>query len=449
MENNHIKNSNITGQFFRYVSLNTLSMIGLSLYILADTYFIANGVGPDGLIALNLVIPVYSFLNGMGLLLGIGGAIRYSISTGGNNAGQGSRLFSQCLLVGFGLGVAMTLVGIFFAGHIATLLGADSTVKPHAEAYLRTLLSFSCPFIANNILVCFVRNDANPALAMASMLTSSTSNMILDYIFIYPCGLGMFGASLATGLAPLMSMAVLSLHFICKKNRFHLVKFKLRLHEIKQIFLAGIPSFITELSSGIVIMLFNFVILDLAGNTGVGAYGIVTNTMLVAVSIFSGIGQGVQPLIGNAYGAGKRKTYLKLLRLGFIVSFAVSIIIYISALVGAPAIAAAFNKELDPLLQQYAERGLRLYFSSFLLAGFNIIGVSYFACTEKSKSALAVSMLRGFALVIPCLFILSSLLGMDGVWLTMTCTEALTLAVVVLLLLRKKKPSSPIAEKVQ
>lgn len=432
----------ITGQFFRYVSLNVVSMVGLSLYILADTYFIANGVGPEGLVALNLVLPVYSFLNGLGLLLGMGGAIRYSISAGENATAKGSHLFSQCLWIGMCFGVLLTLAGIFLSGHIAGLLGADSTVKPLAETYLRTLLSFSCAFIANNLLVCFVRNDGNPKLAMAGMLTASLSNIILDYIFIFPCGMGMFGAALATGLAPLLSMTVLSLHFIRRKNGFHLMKAKPHALEIKQIFLAGIPTFITELSSGIVILLFNAVILTIAGNTGVGAYGIVTNTALVAVSVFSGIGQGIQPLTGTAYGAGRHKECLKILRLGVIVSFITGIVFFVIALTCTQPIAAAFNRDNELALQQYAEQGLRIYFSSFLFTGINIISISYFACTEKSKSALAVSILRGIALVIPSLLLLASIMGMNGVWLAMPCAEALTLLVALWLLLRGLKKLS-------
>lgn len=69
-------------EYIKYVTLNVLGMIGLSCYILADTFFVAQGLGSSGLAALNLAIPIYSFIHGVGLMLGIGGASRYSMQRG-------------------------------------------------------------------------------------------------------------------------------------------------------------------------------------------------------------------------------------------------------------------------------------------------------------------------------------------------------------------------------
>ena len=99
-EKNSLLQGKMAHHFLRYVSLNVLSMLGLSLYVLADTYFIANGVGTRGLAALNLVLPVYSFVNGIGLILGMGGATHFSMAQGQGNHSRGSVLFSQRRLAG-------------------------------------------------------------------------------------------------------------------------------------------------------------------------------------------------------------------------------------------------------------------------------------------------------------------------------------------------------------
>ena len=66
-------------RFFKYVSQNILAMIGLSLYILADTYFISKAVGANGITSLNMALPVYGVIFALGQMVGVGSAIRYSI----------------------------------------------------------------------------------------------------------------------------------------------------------------------------------------------------------------------------------------------------------------------------------------------------------------------------------------------------------------------------------
>lgn len=203
--------------FFKYVSLNVMGMIGLSCYILADTFFVSNALGSNGLAALNFSIPIYCIINGAGLMIGIGGATRYSILKSQNEDEKANSIFSNTVIIGMVVGIIMLIVGLFLSTPIAKLLGADGTTLTLASTYLTTILSFSPFFILNNIMIAFIRNDGNPRLSMAGMLTGSFSNIVLDYIFIYPLSMGMFGAAFATGLAPIISLCILSSHFIKQK----------------------------------------------------------------------------------------------------------------------------------------------------------------------------------------------------------------------------------------
>ena len=212
-----MERTNMKGTFAKYVSLNIIGMMGLSCYILADTFFVAQGIGVNGLSALNLAIPIYSFLHGTGLMIGMGGATRYSIS-------KSKETFTQSLYYAFFISCLFLIIGILFSNQLATLLGADSDTLQNANIYLRTILNFAPMFLLNNVIICFVRNDDNPQLSMAAMLIGSFSNIILDYIFIFPCKMGMFGAAFATGIAPVISLMILSLHFIKKKNTFYFKK---------------------------------------------------------------------------------------------------------------------------------------------------------------------------------------------------------------------------------
>ena len=190
--------------FFQYVSLNVLGALGLSGYILADTLFVAHRLGTDGLAALNLAISVFGLINGLGLMLGIGGATRYAICRTQGDGVRADRAFSRALACGGALGGLLALAGLLWAVPLARLLGAEGTILPMCSVYLRTVLLFAPCFLLNHILTAFVRNDGNPKLAMAAMLLGSLSNIVLDYVFLYPMDMGIFGAALATGIAPVV-----------------------------------------------------------------------------------------------------------------------------------------------------------------------------------------------------------------------------------------------------
>lgn len=211
-----VRRDDLFSGFLRYASLNVLGMLGLSCYILADTYFIAKGMGADGLAALNLAIPVYSFMNGAALMLGMGGATRYSILRGAGDREGADPIFTKTLAYAAALAALFVLIGLFGAERLASLLGAKGAVYDMTRTYLRVILLFSPAFLLNQTLLCFVRNDGGPHLAMAAMVSGSLANIVLDYVFIFPCGMGIFGAVLATGCAPLISIAILSFWFFKK-----------------------------------------------------------------------------------------------------------------------------------------------------------------------------------------------------------------------------------------
>lgn len=413
--------------FIKYVSLNVLGMIGLSCYILADTFYVAKGLGSTGLTALNLSISIYSFIHGVGLMIGIGGATRFAVLKSQGKRKEGTTVFSNAIVLGFIIGITFLTLGIFFSKHLSQLLGADKVTLPLAHIYLRTLLMGAPFFICNNILIAFVRNDGEPRLSMIAMLIGSFSNIILDYIFIFPLNMGMFGAAFATVLAPIISISILSLHFIYKKNNFRINSIKLRLNYVKDILSLGVSSLITEVSSGIVLITFNLVILSLAGNIGVAAYGIVANISLVAISIFVGIAQGVQPIISDNFGKSNFVATKKLLHYALLLSLLFSVLLYMIILLFSHAIITVFNAEQNNTLAELANTGLYLYFIGFFFAGINIILSYFYSSILKPNIAFAVSILRGFAALIPSVFLLSQFWGLNGVWISFPVAELITL----------------------
>lgn len=420
--------------FFKYVSLNVISMIGFSAFILADTFFIANGIGKDGLVSLNLVIPAYTVVYAMSLLLGTGVGTVYSIYRGEKNPKRGNEVFTQMMILGIFIGLLFTIIGLLFPDEIVMLLGAEGHLVEMSRDYTYTVFNFSIAFMVNSILVSMVRNDGQPRLAMIAMMTGSLSNILLDYIFIYPLGMGMFGAALATGIAPILSILVMMPFFLRKKHHFRFVKTRLRPLEIRKVVSIGIPTFITELSSGLVILLFNLVILHYIGEIGVAAYGIIANLALILIAIFSGVGQGIQPIISFNHGQKNQENVRRTLNLGVLFSAALALFLYGIFMGNADGIIRAFNSENNLELHRLAKEGMRIYFSSFLFAGINITIISYFSAKAKPRPSFIISLLRGILLIPPVLLFLAGAMGITGVWITIPLVELLTLLISLTLL---------------
>lgn len=434
-----MNNKNYLKDFIKYASLNVLGMIGLSCYILADTFFISKGLGANGLTALNLAIPVYSFIHGSGLMLGMGGATKYSIYKSQNKQKNMNLMFTHTLYMYGLLALVFVLAGFFASGRLTALMGADTEVFAMTNTYLKVILLFAPAFMLNDIFICFVRNDGNPRLSMIAMLAGSLSNVLLDYIFIFPLKMGIFGAVFATGLAPLISMGILSSFFRKKQNHFHLIKTRPDFCTDRSIVSLGIPSLITEVSSGVVIIVFNTIILRLLGNVGVAAYGVIANLSLVVISIYTGVSQGIQPLISKAHGMHDTANIRRVLRYAIITAIALSCVFYMIIFLGADPIAGIFNSENNAKLQEIAVFGLKIYFTAIVFAGSNIILSVYFTSMEHALPAHIISLLRGLFIIVPATLLLSALWGITGVWLAFPITELLVAALGLYMYRRQKK----------
>ena len=424
--------------FMKYSSLNVLGMIGLSCYILADTFFVSKALGSNGLTALNLAIPVYSFINGSGLMIGMGASTKYSIFKSQGNKEKANEIFTNAtMLTAFILGIFL-LIGIFCSGFLVRLLGADNTVFKMSKIYLQVILLFAPMFMTNNLLLCFIRNDGAPQLSMAAMIIGSLSNIILDYVFIFPLGMGILGAAFATGLAPVISILVLLPFLLKKKNQFHLKKCRLSRKLSLEIFSSGLPSLITEVSSGIVMIIFNTIILNISGNIGVAAYGVIANLSLVVIAIYTGIAQRIEPILSSNYGLKNKKILSNILRYAITTVCIISIFIYLCIFFGAEIIVQIFNNEQNEILQNIAVTGLKIYFLACMFAGFNIVISVYFTSIAYPIPAHIISILRGFILIIPIAFILSTLGGIIGVWLVFPTTELIVTLIGIVLFFKIK-----------
>lgn len=417
-------------QFIRYVSQNVLGMIGVSAYILADTFFISWAEGASGIAALNLVLPVYALIYAIGAMIGVGSATRFAIERAAKGRAA-QRYFSNALWWIMIASLPFMLLGALAPDGMLYLLGGDDEIVRSGTDYARIFLLFTPFFMGNQVIPPFVRNDGDPTLAMIATLASSAFNIVMDYVLMFPLGMGMAGAALATAVSPVVGMLICSVHFMRKRNTVRLchtvpdVRLLLRACQV------GVAAFVGEMSSGVTTFVFNFLILGLTGSVGVAAYGVVANTALVATSVFTGISQGAQPLLSDAYGRGESRSVRQVLRWSIGTAMTLAALVVLAAVTLAEPIAAAFNSEGDAVMGTLAVQGMRLYFIGYLFAGFNIVGTGCLSAVASARWAMVTSLLRGLAAITGCAIMLAALFGMTGVWLAFAAAEALTAAVMV------------------
>lgn len=428
-----------------------LGMLGLSCYILADTFFVAQGVGETGLAALNLTIPAYNLMNGVALLIGMGGAIRYSVFRSRGEQEKADAAFTGAMLLALLFSVLFMLAGGLGSGLLARLLGADEETFAMTNTYLFVLWLFSPVFLFSTTLMCFVRNDGAPATAMLATLSGSFANILLDYILVFPCGMGMLGAVLATGCSPLFGLCFSAWHILRGKNGFRLRRGGNPVRQWGAVFSLGFPFFVEQLSSAVVIITFNYLFLGLSGNTGVAAYGVVANVSLVALSLFNGIAQGSQPLLSRARGKGEASQSRAVLRYALCSALVLSAVLYALLFFFAAPVSDLFNSEHSAALRAIAVRGLRLYMIALPFAAVNILLCAAFSSQERALPAQIVSLLRGLIVILPSAFILCALFEETGLWLAFPVCEALVCVVAVCILVfsaRSHRKAEACAQKI-
>ena len=427
----------LTKQFVKYVSQNIFGLLGTSCYILADTYFIAQAAGTDGVTLLNLCLPIYNFIFAIGSMIGLGAATRYAILRAQGDE-KAQRYFSNAIFCACILAVPFVLAGIFCPDGLLRLMGGDAGIVALGENYARIFLLFTPFFMCNYVVASFVRNDGDPSLAMVATLSGSLFNVVFDYIFIFPMGLGLPGAALATAISPVISISICSLHFRKPTNGVQFVRQRPSARLLLQSCQLGISGFVGEMSSGVTTTVFNFLLLGLAGNVAVAAYGVVANFALVATAIFNGVAQGAQPLVSRCYGQNDHAGARKLLLLGSGTVLVLAAVLYAAVFGLTDTFISWFNSENSVQMAQYAHTGMRMYFVGYFFAGFNIMAAGYLSAVNRPAEASITSICRGMVAIVACSLVLSAVFGMPGVWAAFPASELLT-ALLTLFLLRRKE----------
>ena len=428
MTNTELTGGRIATLMRRYVVPTTLGMFTVSLYILADTVIVGRAMGAVGLAALNISIPLFNLFFGTGLAFGVGAATAIGVSAGRGNVGIVQPLYRHAIVGALTVGTLYTAVGHIHLESLIHVMGATPTTHGMVRDYVSTVVTFSAVFVLVYTLVPLVRNDGAPRLAMAGMMIGGILNIILDVLFVVVLDAGMRGAALATTLSACVSAAILVPHAAIRVGigrRHAEVTADPRPSPavtLPRILANGTAGFVTEVSSGVVIFLFNITILRVADEVDVAAYGIVANVTLVCVALFTGIAQGTQPLVSAGFGAGFHRRTHRIFVVAAAAAATVGAAVAAVGLIAPTTMARAFT-EADPALIVATQRGIRNVFPAFPVMAFNIVAAGFLQAQERAASSAAIAAGRGVVVVVPILLFFARWWGLSGVWLTIPVVE--------------------------
>lgn len=412
-------------QFYDFVIPSIGAMLVTGLYFVVDGIFIGRGVGTEALAAVNIAVPFISILTAVTMMLTMGGATITSMSFGKGDTKKGNNAFNTTLWIVVGFAFILMLVSILFPEKIASLLGASDLLLEGTATYIRYYVMFGIFFCGSMSLSAFVRNDGNPKLAFGGMIVGAVSNIFLDWLFIFPLGMGIMGAAIASGLGQILSCLVLSTHFFKKKGVLRIRKPIKEKNLIRDIMKVGFPEFITQMSQPVIILCYNFIVLEAFGEIGVSAFSVISYLLVVIGAVFMGLAQGIQPLISRSRGEGNKEAEKFFLKKGLRLNVILAVIVYLVMVVFGKNIISIFNT--DPKLIEIAYNCIIVYGINFIFASVNIVYTTYYLATGMTKPAIVIAVLRSFIVNTICIFIFPAIFGINAIWVGMIFAELIVM----------------------
>ena len=325
-------------------------------------------------------------------------------------------------------GALLSVFGTLFLRQIACLFGATDLIVGNVVAYLSPISPLCFVYMLSSAMCVIVRSDGNPRLVMVAGAAGNAANILLDYLFVIPLGMGTFGAGLATIIGPFITCGLLSLHFVTRRNE---VRFTRRFFSPRlwwRMVKNGAGSGVLETSAGFVSLMFNIVLIRVGGETAVAVFSIISNIGYVGKGIFNGMAQAAQPIISISYGSGWYGRMKAVDRVAAATAVLFSLAVYGVILLFPGQIIGLFIST-DARVLAIGVPAVMLYFLSLPFTGANTILMYYFQSIEQSLCTTAVALLRGIVLVYLALRAFSALWGLSGVWLALFAAEALTFAI--------------------
>ncbi len=426
-------------RLLRFAVAPIMMMIFTSIYGVVDGLFVSNFVGKVPFAAINLIMPFTMVLGGLGFMIGTGGSALVAKTLGEGRKEDANCYFTMMVLFTLLVGAAATAFGIAFMEPAARLLGATDAMLEDCVVYGRIVVAFTTAFMLQNVFQTFLSTAEKPKLGLFYTIAAGFTNMALDALFIAGFRWGVAGAALATGLSQCVG-GVLPLFYFLRPNTslLRLCKTRLELRVLLRACANGSSELMSNISGSLVGMLYNFQLLRFAGEDGVAVYGVLMYVSFIFVAVFIGYTVASTPIVGYHHGAANHAELKSLLKKSTVLMFAGGILMMALSWVLAAPLAHIFVG-YDPELAEITRHAFFVFSFSFLLAGFNIFVSSFFTALNNGAISAAISFLRSLVFQILCVLALPALLGLDGIWWSVTVADVFACLISLAFLWAKRK----------
>lgn len=440
ISDNEMKSGNILNLFWKFTLPAVVGVVIAGIQGIIDGFFIGNAVGSHGLAGITLAYPPYLAIIGAGIIIGIDSSSLIALKLGEENTREALEIvhnaFPLCLLAG----AIFTAGGLIFCKTSISLLGTSGPSLSLAREYLYVIFAGSIFMILAIALEPLVRNDGKPKLCMKIMVASVVANFLLDYLFVMRLGMGMLGAATATILSFALS-AILLMHYLFGSE----AKLRLRLKAMRvnkatslQIFKAGVPSFVMQMSFALVLFVQNYMFLRYGSELAVSAYGVIGYIFSIFYMLFEGVTVGVQPIIGFNYGASNYGRVLKTLKLTMLSCILIGTLGFAVICLFPESMVQIFSQNESELLDTTLH-GMSIFKFSLLVEGIVLLAAVYYQSINRVRAALFIHLGKIFIFLFPLLFILPQFFDLNGVWAASPTTEYFMTAVVLVMLSKEFK----------
>ena len=441
------ENGRVSTLFRRILIPTLLGSLAISAVTAIDGIFIGHGVGADGVAAVNIVVPVYQIMSGLGLMVGAGCSVVSSIHVGRRKL-QAARMNVTQALVGTSLLCALFSLFIWlWPTETARLLGSSESLLSQVRDYLIWIVPCFVFQMWSFIGLFIIRLDGAPKVAMWCNIIPCVLNAVLDWLFIFPLGMGVKGAAIATGLSIAVGgiMALGYLLFFAHSLHPARVKWsrkslRLSLRNIGYQCRIGSASLLGEMTLAVLTFVGNLTFMHYLGDEGVGAFGIACYYSPFFFMIGNAVAQSAQPIISYDFGTGRYHRIHQALRLMIATSIGFAVVVILGFVFFPHPLTALF---VDPQSQAglLAIEGFPYFAAGILFYFLNIALTGYYQSLENMRRATLIVILRT-VLLVPCFLLLPLWLDVPGIWLAMPVAEMLTLVVILFLKIERIRKDS-------
>lgn len=422
-----------------FVAPPILMMVFTSIYGVIDGLFISNFAGKTAFAGVNLIMPFLMVLGSLGFMIGTGGTAVVSKLLGEGKNEKANVFFSLFVLVTFTGGLVFAVLGEIIIEDIAVLLGATEAMLPYSVLYGRIIMCTVPFFMLQNVFQAFFSAAEKPLLGFIITLSAGCTNILLDGIFVGVFDAGVTGAAAATCISQLIGGIAPLIYFSsANSSLLRLKKPEFNGRVLAKCCANGASEFVSNVSTSIVSIVFNYQLMRIAGENGVSAYGVLMYVNFIYFAIFIGYSIGTAPIIGFNYGAGNVKELKNIFKKSLLLMGIFGIIMSALAVILANPIAKIYVG-YDAELFEMTVNAFYIFSLSFIFSGFAIFVSSMFTALGSGLISAAVSFLRTLVFQISAVFILPVFFGLSGVWASMLAAEILATAVAAVFCAAKRK----------